>query len=390
MLRTLRVVLLFAPLLALLVPMLTPRTGGALPLWSRKYELKCTDCHLAFPRLNDFGMKFKQNGYRMKDEDGESPWEAKEFPFSAIVNVGAAWDRIDTLDTSTNQRGSRTESGFKRNAVEFHAAGTLAPRVSFHVDADFSNDTDNLEAGTAFVQLDDLVKGGALNLKGGVYDADIPYLASSRTTTLADYLSPVTLDATGIELNGTSSKWTYAAGLINSSRDRLNGSPTSSSFNQLENVYAWLMHDFRGQLVAARIYLDQQDPRKPSASSSQHLQAEISAYLNRARWFVIPGYTYQQFDDQPAVGVTDKHHTTLLEGLAWLDKASRWALTARWELEHIEKNSAAAVQDNQLEAVDLGYYWNPNLKLALDWTHTGDNVGGEKLDEIQVLAHLGF
>jgi hypothetical protein len=390
MMRSLRFALMLLPLFALIVPALTPRTGRALPLWSRKYEMKCSDCHSAFPRLNAFGMRFKQNGYRMKDQDGESPWDAKEFPFSAIVNVGAAYDKIDTVDVVSGQRGSRTETGFKRNAVEFHAAGTVAPKVSYHVDADFTNDTNTLEGGTAFLQLDDVVKGGALNLKAGLFDADLPYLASSRVTTLADYLSPVTLGATGFELNGTKSKWIYAAGLINSERDRLNGSPSSSSFNQLENVYVWLVRDFDGQMVGARVYWDQQDPRKPSASSSQHLQAELSAYLNRGRWTLIPGYTYQRFDDSPTVGFNEEHHTTLLEGMFMLDKSERWVVTARWELEHVPGTVATTESDQQLEAINLGCYVNPNVKLAADWTHTRDNRAGDRLSEVQLYAHIGF
>jgi len=90
----------------------------------------------------------------------------------------------------------------------------------------------------AFVQLDDLAKGGVLNLKAGIFDADIPYLASSRSTTLHDYLAPVTFDAAGMELNGASSGWTYALGLINS--ERTAGKPDAKTLNNLENVYARL------------------------------------------------------------------------------------------------------------------------------------------------------
>ena len=390
MLRSLRFALVLLPLFALIVPALTPRNGHALPLWSRKYEMKCTDCHSAFPRLNAFGMRFKQNGYRLKDQDGESPWDAKEFPFSAVVNVGASYQKIDTLDVISNQRGRRTQSGFVRNQLEFHAAGTLAPKVSFHVDADFNNDASVLTAGTAFAQLDDIMKAGALNLKAGLFDADLPYLASSRVTTLADYLSPVTIGATGFELNGTKSNWIYAGGVTNSGRDRLNVSPTSSSFNQLENFYVWLVHDFSGQMVGARVYWDQQDPRKPSASSSQHLQAELSAYLNRERWIVIPGFTYQRFDDLPTPGFNEEHYTTLVEGMFKLDKTERWVLTARWELDHVPGTVATLELDQQLEAVNLGYYVNPNMKLAADWTHTRDNGPSDRVTEFQLYAHLGF
>ena len=389
MLRKVMVLLFLAPLLAFVVPALTPGRGSALPLFARKYGMPCTSCHVAFPRLNAFGMQFRQNGYRIQGTPGQSPWEAKEYPLSLVGNVGYDYTRADTADVVTGVRGSSSTSAFKQNAVEFHTAGTLAPKVTFHFDNGFADNTGVLTTGMAFVQFDDLAKDGALNLKAGIYDAEIPYLASSRNTARPDYLSPVTLDAGGIELNGTKSGWTYAAGLINSARDPLNAKPGSSTFNQFENVYAWLMRDIHDQLVTARVYLNQQDPRTPSASTSRHLQADVSAYLNSGHWILIPGYTYQKFDDQadgvPSPGSTERHQTALLEGLALFGKDSQWVLTARWELEHIEK-----LRDQQLEVADLGYYVNPNAKIALDWTHAVDNVGGPRVDEVQLYVFVGY
>ena len=48
-----------------------------------------------------------------------------------------------------------------------------------------------------------------------------------------------------------------------------------------------------------RVFLDRQDPRKPDAKSSLHLIAQGSAFLNRARWVLIPGFTYESFADEP-------------------------------------------------------------------------------------------
>jgi len=53
--RSLRFVLLLAPLLALLTQVVTPKSAQTLPLFARKYSLQCTQCHMAYPRLNEFG-----------------------------------------------------------------------------------------------------------------------------------------------------------------------------------------------------------------------------------------------------------------------------------------------------------------------------------------------
>src|ERR1041385_3279302 len=192
------------------------KPSHALPLFGRKYGMQCTSCHVAAPRLNSFGMRFKQNGYRLPGTHGESPWDstAKEFPHALVGNVAYHLSSTNT-DLGNGSHERTNVGGFEQQQVEFHSAGTLAERVTFHFDNNFAGAGGPLESGMAFVQLDDVVKDGALNVKAGIFDADTPYLADSRKTTLTEYLSPITLDGRGIELNGQRSDWMYAAGLIN-------------------------------------------------------------------------------------------------------------------------------------------------------------------------------
>ena len=68
--RLLRVLLLLAPLAALGLGVWAPRRAETLPLFARKYSFQCTQCHIAFPKLNAFGMAFKQNGYRLAGTKG--------------------------------------------------------------------------------------------------------------------------------------------------------------------------------------------------------------------------------------------------------------------------------------------------------------------------------
>ena len=297
--RPIRPVLLLAPLLfsfALLAQTIMPRGAETLPLFARKYSMPCTQCHMAFPRLNAFGVKFRQNGYRLAGAKGDSPWEDTSFPLSLIGNVGIDYARTN-VDAGGGTRVTTTTSEFVQNAVEFHSAGTLAPGLTFHFDNGFAGPGGVLQSGMAFIQFDDLSSRGRLNLKAGVYDAEIPYISDSRRTTWEGYLTPATLDARGVELNGINGAWTYALGVINS--ERTVGKPGSTSLHQMENPYVWLMRDLSGQLVTVRAFLDRQDPRKVSLDASQHLVVQGSAFLNggSGRWAVIPGFTYEHFAD---------------------------------------------------------------------------------------------
>jgi hypothetical protein len=371
------------------------RAAHALPLFGRKYGMECTSCHVAAPRLNAFGMHFKQNGYRMPGAQGESPWDstAKEFPLALVGNVAyhvASTNEADGYGGHTRS----TVAAFDQDQVEFHSAGTLGRNVSFHFDNNFAGAGGPLQSGMACVQLDDIIKDGGLNVRAGIFDADIPYLADSRKTTLSGYLNDrMTLDAAGFELNGARQEWWYALGVINSGRSRdsvLAHQPATKTFNQLENVYVWVMREMAGHMYTARVYLDRQDPRKASATSSQRLQADLSTFVDRGRVTLIPEYTYEKFSDEPA-GVSDQAHTGMIEALCLLDKSSRWVLTARLEHEYLPKsNGALAVEDRSLGALNLAYYVNPNARFGIDWAHGSDNVHGPTTDDVQAFVWVGY
>jgi hypothetical protein len=404
MMRLVRFLLIVIPVLTALPLLVAPRPGHALPLFARENGVPCSLCHLAFPRLNAFGMRFRQNGYRMEGDKGHSPWEAKEFPLSLVGNVGIQGLRAEAADTTGGVTGPRshfTTTQFVQNAVEFHTAGTLGPDFTFHFDNGFAGPGGELFSGMAFIQLDDVGKQGALNIKAGIYDAEIPYLSDSRKTTLNGYINPITLDGRGVELNGTGSGWTYAAGLINS--ERTIGKAGSTSMNNLENGYAWLMRDLHGQLVTARVLLDRQDPRVSDKSASQHLLAQGSLYLNHGRWVLIPAFNFESFADEPLVSGTGtgtlQLQGGLLEGLYFLDSDNRWLVTGRYEIRHVGKGdvSPSRGDDTQTE-LNLAYYLNVNSKLCLDWTHATfrmhnpveDNPTEPITDELQLYAHVGY
>jgi hypothetical protein len=198
------------------------------------------------------------------------------------------------------------------------------------------------------------------------------------------------------------STWTYAVGLNNSGRTT--GKAGATSLNNLENWYAWLMKDVKGgQLVSGRVWMDRQDPRVADKTASNHVMAQVSAYLNKARWAVIPGYTYESFEDVAKTSGTGTGTMTLngglLEALMFVDPSSRWLITGRYEVRHVGTSDVVAQKgdDTQTE-LNLSCFFNPNVKVALDWTHATlklhnameDNPTEPVTDEVQLYAHLGY
>jgi hypothetical protein len=44
-------------------------TGWALPIFARRYETSCTTCHVIIPKLNAFGIAFRNNGFKIPVND---------------------------------------------------------------------------------------------------------------------------------------------------------------------------------------------------------------------------------------------------------------------------------------------------------------------------------
>ncbi len=391
-----------APLLVLLIPAFMAIPGRSLPLFARKYNMQCTACHVAFPRLNKFGMQFRQNGYRLQGQPGTSPWEDKSFPLSIVGIVGYHYVSTSALpkeDAATLRHGNnkslaapervRTNtSRFQQDAFELHSAGTLAEHITFHFDCNFDGQGGPLLGGMAFAQFDDIAQDGALNIKAGIFDAEIPYISSSRRLTQREYVFPFTFDGNGVELNGANSGWTYAAAVINS--ERTLGAPDSKTLNNFEDVYGWVMKDIGSNDVTARVVLKREDPRAADKNSSTHLLVDVSALLNISKAIVIPAFNYQKQSDVP-VGMPEKTEGAMLEATVFLDEANLWVLTGRYELQHVPSTDALEGLDHTAATLNISRYLNPNAKVGVEWSRDAfSRIDQPRVDEVQAYVHIGY
>jgi hypothetical protein len=51
-----------------IIPFLTSQPVQAIPAFARKYGLPCSACHEAWPKLNNFGQVFRDNGYQLGND----------------------------------------------------------------------------------------------------------------------------------------------------------------------------------------------------------------------------------------------------------------------------------------------------------------------------------
>ena len=75
-------------ILVFLLCLLGSESAFALPIFARRYQTSCTTCHTLIPKLNPFGIAFRNNGYRI-------PLNDEKYVRSIDVSLGApAWKKL--------------------------------------------------------------------------------------------------------------------------------------------------------------------------------------------------------------------------------------------------------------------------------------------------------
>ncbi len=122
------------PAVAIPAPSLHVR---AIPAFARKYGMPCSACHEAWPKLNNFGQTFKDNGYQMmNDRDAPIFQQAAYWPVAFRITPNWHRESVNRTDitnpaTTLTTEGQLTTHGFDLSGMDILAAGTLAKNISF-------------------------------------------------------------------------------------------------------------------------------------------------------------------------------------------------------------------------------------------------------------------
>lgn len=163
------------------------------PAFARKYNLRCSDCHEAWPKLNNFGQTFKDNGYQlMTGRDAPIYQQISYFPIT--FRVTPLWHRessnrvaVDIIpgDPAGGQTESRvTTNAFNISGIGLWTAGTLYKNISFDIESDFDN-SGSAHLLSYFIRFDNLLDSRWLNLKVGKFELDT-LISEDRELTLSN------------------------------------------------------------------------------------------------------------------------------------------------------------------------------------------------------------
>ena len=162
----------------------------AIPAFARKYGMPCSACHEAWPKLNNFGQNFKDNGYQMMNErDAPIFQQAAYWPVAFRITPNWHRESVDKTDltnpaTTLTTEGQLTTHGFDLSGLDILTAGTLAKNISFLLVPSADN-AGAFHLESANVRFDNLLHSSWLNVKVGKFELD-NIISEKRILTLSN------------------------------------------------------------------------------------------------------------------------------------------------------------------------------------------------------------
>ena len=385
------------------VMMIPPPPVTAIPLWSTEFKLSCVECHAGFPKLNEFGMEFKQRGYRLAGQKGELLWDRAGIPLSGAI-LARYRNRIEDDPVTRARSKTASQSQFQLEDAEIFSGGTAAPYFSYLLmAASEGGDAFGVEQGHA--QFDDLLPAGLLNLKGGRYWNEFFYLSTPRRLTMTRYAAPVTLRVEGVELNGKWGPSRYAVGVTNDERASGTNTAAVNLNNRTQGFYGWSTVTFAEQTLGIRYINTKANSDNPSpvidGRTRQQLEANLN--LNFGPVNIVPAVFYQA-DIGGVGGQTRRNYLIEATVEAIPDKLF---LTGRFELQDTapvpgSPNNPKTPNGNLVVGSASYYVW-PNVRIMAEYARTtgegiGLNIGEDSLSraldnnvqEVFLVLHFGF
>ena len=151
-----------------------------IPAFARKYSLPCSACHTAWPELNSFGQKFRDNGYQLGNDRDAPIWQIPAY-WPVAVRTTPQWhfentthqpvDLVRGVPASGTVERTITQQGFDLSGVDLLFIGTLHKNISFGF-IPSSDNTGSFHLEAAYVRFDDLLNTHWANVKLGKFELD--------------------------------------------------------------------------------------------------------------------------------------------------------------------------------------------------------------------------
>jgi hypothetical protein len=276
-----------ALVLAGLLPVLI-RPAQALPVYARKYGFECTMCHSNMPRLNDFGQRYRMNGYQLPGRESEDKDVLHSpAPFALRTTLGATYDAYKNAMNA----GARDLRRFQLNSLDLLSSGLLRRNIGYLVVYTPPLDSSRGLAGQAgslemaSVVFSNLLSDHQLNLRVGRFEPAYMAFSSARRLSVSPYEAydftfrggaPMAQTQEGVEIYGFDRRgWFWAAGAVNGTGTADTGKVSVDFYARASKVFGpgW------GQTASQRVGLSAYYGRAyPVPFSGELFPGEIRLY----------------------------------------------------------------------------------------------------------------
>jgi hypothetical protein len=114
--------------LAVVLAALLAAPASAIPVFARKYGFNCTMCHSAMPRLNDFGQRYRMNGYHLPGREAQERTVLDvQAPVALRTSAGLGSTHYDEA------AGQADETDFAVNGLDLLSAGVLGRNIGYQI-----------------------------------------------------------------------------------------------------------------------------------------------------------------------------------------------------------------------------------------------------------------
>ena len=362
-------------ILCLLIACAMP--SEAIPVFARKYGFNCTMCHSSYPRLNDYGVRYRNNGYQLpgRENDERTALEGPA-PFAGRTSTGY------TSEKFSNVEGAEKVDQFQINGLDLLSAGLFKENVGyFMIYVPQINGTSGVAAQNATLEMANVVfshiGSSMFNVRVGRFEPAYVAFSVKRHLSFSPYEiydfsfpSGQTLSETqtGLEIYGYNLQGCqYAAGLVNGSgTNRDNDSPAdfyiraAKVFGQGEGQTAGQRIGVVGYYGKARQYLS------PSTASPHNFQRfGVDASLNYTQWNLALQYISGK-DNKALWGA--ESDVSFNGGFAELTYMPAFDFAAFVRKDNVNPNDTSGIRDINRWTIGGRYNIYENIALHLEYS----------------------
>ncbi|MEI6913826.1 MAG: hypothetical protein WCL39_01715 [Armatimonadota bacterium] len=357
----------------------------AIPVFARKYGFNCTTCHSNFPRLNDFGVRYRQNGYQLPGRENEEKTVLESpTPIAMRTSAGYNYNKFENTSDSTDV------NQFQLNGLDILSAGLIGPNIGYMlVYPPQIEGSRGVVAQTGVLEMASVVFSNIgstmLNVRAGRFEPAYVAFSAKRMLSVSSYEiydfafpggSAFSDTRTGIELTGYDRQgFSYATGLVN-------GSNSATSTDGTDDVYLRVSKVFgagEGQTAGQRIGLLGYSGRGrgtpgsvPTLSTREsYSRFSLDASLNFDRFNFAAQYLHGK-DNKALWGTaSDVKFSGGFAELSYMPSTSIVGFT-RYEC----VNTGDLDQDVKRWTVGGRYYFQDNIALHLEYSDRNQNQPG--------------